>query len=144
MALITNPLVNSYKRLVPGYGAPTELTWTENNQNSLVRIPVGRGEETRIELRSPDSAANPYLVLAVCLAAGLDGIKNKIAPVKSANCGAENLPAENLPETLKEAIDLFEGSSWIRRSWEKISAVNTHRRRKRMAEIHQAGNGLGG
>lgn len=114
MALITNPLVNSYKRLVPGYGAPTELTWTENNQNSLVRIPVGRGEETRIELRSPDSAANPYLVLAVCLAAGLDGIKNKIAPVKSANCDAENLPAENLPETLKEAIDLFEGSSWIR------------------------------
>ena len=114
MALITNPLVNSYKRLVPGYGAPTELTWTENNQNSLVRIPVGRGEETRIELRSPDSAANPYLVLAVCLAAGLDGIKNKTAPMKSANCGAENLQAENLPETLKEAIDLFEGSSWIR------------------------------
>ena len=55
MALITNPLVNSYKRLVPGYGAPTELTWTEDNQNSLVRIPVGRGEDTRIELRSPDA-----------------------------------------------------------------------------------------
>ena len=90
MALITNPLVNSLqtsctrlRRLL------LRLTWTENNQNSLVRIPVGRGEETRIELRSPDSAANPYLVLAVCLAAGLDGIKNKIAPVKSANCGAE-------------------------------------------------------
>ena len=72
MALITNPIVNSYKRLVPGYEAPTELTWTKNNQNSLVRIPGSRGMETRIELRSPDAAANPYLVFAVCLAAGLD------------------------------------------------------------------------
>ena len=59
MALITNPLVNSYKRLVPGYDAPTELTWTENNQNSLVRIPVTRGEGIRLELRSPDASANP-------------------------------------------------------------------------------------
>lgn len=57
MALITNPLVNSYKRLVPGYDAPTELTWTENNQNSLVRIPVTRGEGTRVELRSPDASS---------------------------------------------------------------------------------------
>lgn len=114
MALITNPLVNSYKRLVPGYGAPTELTWTENNQNSLVRIPVGRGEETRIELRSPDAAANPYLVFSVCLAAGMDGIKNKLAPTKSSNCNEAGQKAENLPETLKEAIDLFENSTWIR------------------------------
>ena len=75
MALITNPIVNSYKRLVPGYDAPTELTWTENNQNSLVRIPVTRGEGIRVELRSPDTSANPYVVLAICLAAGLDGIK---------------------------------------------------------------------
>ena len=72
MALITNPIVNSYKRLVPGYDAPTELTWTENNQNSLVRIPVTRGEGIRVELRSPDTSANPYVVLAICLAAGLD------------------------------------------------------------------------
>ena len=56
MALITNPIVNSYKRLVPGYDAPTELTWTENNQNSLVRIPVTRGEGIRVELRSPDTS----------------------------------------------------------------------------------------
>ena len=61
MALITNPIVNSYKRLVPGYDAPTELTWTENNQNSLVRIPVTRGEGIRVELRSPDTSANPYV-----------------------------------------------------------------------------------
>lgn len=115
MALITNPLVNSYKRLVPGYGAPTELTWTENNQNSLVRIPVRRGEETRVELRSPDAAANPYLVLAVCLAAGMDGIRNKINPEKASNCCSCGQQAENLPETLKEAIDLFENSTWMRK-----------------------------
>ena len=114
LALITNPLVNSYKRLVPGYDAPTELTWTENNQNSLVRIPVTRGEGIRVELRSPDASANPYVVLAVCLAAGLDGIKNKITPTKSSNLAAQDQQAEHLPETLKEAIDYFESSSWVK------------------------------
>ena len=114
MALITNPLVNSNKRLVPGYDAPTELTWTENNQNSLVRIPVTRGEGIRVELRSPDASANPYVVLAVCLAAGLDGIKNKITPTKSSNLAAQDQQAEHLPETLKEAIDYFESSSWVK------------------------------
>ena len=114
MALITNPLVNSYKRLVPGYDAPTELTWTENNQNSLVRIPVTRGEGIRVELRSPDASANPYVVLAVCLAAGLDGIKNKNTPTKSSNLAAQDQQAEHLPETLKEAIDYFESSSWVK------------------------------
>ena len=113
MALITNPLVNSYKRLVPGYDAPTELTWTENNQNSLVRIPVTRRDGIRVELRSPDASANPYLVLAVCLAAGLDGVKNKIYPTKSSNIATQDGNTEHLPETLKDAIELFEQSSWI-------------------------------
>ena len=102
MALITNPIVNSYKRLVPGYEAPTELTWTKNNQNSLVRIPGSRGMETRIELRSPDAAANPYLVFAVCLAAGLDGINKKIYPTKSSSrelseTDQKTMKIENLP-----------------------------------------------
>ena len=114
MALITNPLVNSYKRLVPGYDAPTELTWTENNQNSLVRIPVTRRDGIRVELRSPDASANPYLVLAVCLAAGLDGIKNKIYPTKSSNYATQDTETEHLPETLKDAVEYFEKSSWIR------------------------------
>lgn len=114
MALITNPIVNSYKRLVPGYDAPTELTWTENNQNSLVRIPVTRGEGIRVELRSPDTSANPYVVLAICLAAGLDGIKNKITPTKSSNLETKGQQAEHLPSTLKEAIDYFEESSWVK------------------------------
>ena len=119
MALITNPLVNSYKRLVPGYDAPTELTWTENNQNSLVRIPVTRGEGTRVELRSPDAAANPYLVFAVCLAAGLDGINKKIYPTKSSSrelseTDQKTMKIENLPGNLNEAIDYFEQSDWIK------------------------------
>ena len=110
MALITNPLVNSYKRLVPGYGAPTELTWTDSDQKSLVRIPFFRGQESMVELRSPDAAANPYLVLAVCLAAGMDGIRKRLVPLKAGK--TEN--PDCLPETLKEAIDIFENSSWIR------------------------------
>lgn len=110
MALITNPLVNSYKRLVPGYGAPTELTWTEADQRSLIRIPPFRGQESRVELRSPDAAANPYLVLAVCLAAGMDGIRKQMIPLRA---GEKEHP-DGLPETLKEAIDAFENSSWIR------------------------------
>ena len=119
MALITNPLVNSYKRLVPGYDAPTELTWTENNQNSLVRIPRVNGADTRIELRSPDAASNPYLVFAVCLAAGLDGIQKKIYPTKASNrslseSDQKEQGIENLPENLREAITLFEDSSWMK------------------------------
>ncbi|MDO4647575.1 MAG: type I glutamate--ammonia ligase [Eubacteriales bacterium] len=118
MALITNPLVNSYKRLVPGFEAPTELTWTTSNQNSLVRIPGARGERTTIELRSPDGASNPYLVLAVCLAAGLDGIERKIYPTKAANrsfsaSDTRAMKIEYLPENLQEAIDLFEESEWM-------------------------------
>ena len=73
--------MNSYKRLVPGYDAPTELTWTKNNQNSLIRISNLRSDSLAIELRSPDASANPYLVFAVCIAAGLDGIQQKLYPV---------------------------------------------------------------
>ena len=119
MALITNPLVNSYKRLVPGFDAPTELTWTRNNQNSLVRIPRVNGADTRIELRSPDAASNPYLVFAVCLAAGLDGIQKKIYPTKASDrslseSDQKEQGIENLPENLREAITLFEDSSWMK------------------------------
>ena len=119
MALVTNPLVNSYKRLVPGFDAPTELTWTRNNQNSLVRIPRVNGADTRIELRSPDAASNPYLVFAVCLAAGMDGIKKKIYPTKASDrslseSDQKEQGIENLPENLREAITLFEESDWMK------------------------------
>lgn len=86
MAAITNPLVNSYKRLVPGFEAPVYIAWSTTNRSPLIRIPAtADGEGTRIELRSPDSAANPYLTLAVCLSAGLQGIREKILPPESIN-----------------------------------------------------------
>lgn len=80
MAAVTNPLVNSYKRLVPGYEAPCYLAWSASNRSALIRIPAARGKGTRIELRCPDPSCNPYLALAVCLAAGLDGIEKKLTP----------------------------------------------------------------
>ena len=80
MAAITNPLVNSYKRLVPGYEAPCSLAWSASNRSALIRIPAARGSSTRVELRCPDPACNPYLAIAVCLAAGLDGIEKGMTP----------------------------------------------------------------
>ena len=80
MAAITNPLVNSYKRLVPGYEAPCYLAWSASNRSALIRIPAARGQSTRVELRCPDPACNPSLELAVCLAAGLDGIEKGLTP----------------------------------------------------------------
>ncbi|MFH1727910.1 MAG: type I glutamate--ammonia ligase [Pseudomonadota bacterium] len=85
LCAITNPLINSYKRLVPGYEAPTHIAWSERNRSPLVRVPSKRGESTRCELRNPDPACNPYLGLAVMLKAGLDGIKNQIDPPPAVN-----------------------------------------------------------
>jgi len=121
MAAITNPLVNSYKRLVPGYEAPVYIAWSATNRSPLIRIPSAEGKGTRIELRSPDSAANPYLTLAICLRAGLDGIANKIEPPASvtANIFAMTdeervaMHIEQLPENLKEAIEELEKDAFI-------------------------------
>lgn len=77
---LTNPTVNSYKRLVSGYEAPCYLAWSESNRSALIRIPDPRGRGTRVELRSPDAACNPYLAFAACLAAGLDGITRELTP----------------------------------------------------------------
>lgn len=79
---VTNPTVNSYKRLVPGYEAPCYVAWSAQNRSPLIRIPASRGISTRIEVRSVDSAANPYLAMAAILKAGLDGIKRDLAPPK--------------------------------------------------------------
>lgn len=83
MTAVSNPLVNSYKRLVAGYEAPVYVAWSCRNRSPLIRIPAARGIATRIELRSPDPSCNPYLVLANCLIAGLDGIKRKLVPPAS-------------------------------------------------------------
>lgn len=122
MAAITNPLVNSYKRLVPGYEAPIDITWSATNRSSLIRIPSAKGEGTRIELRCPDPASNPYLVLAVCLEAGLDGIQNQIMPPKAVTenifelCAEEKkeLGIKKLPADLGEALAELETSDFIK------------------------------
>lgn len=80
ITLITNPLINSYKRLVPGYEAPTQIAWSAANRSAMIRIPAKRGMSTRMEYRVPDAACNPYLAFAVILAAGLDGIKRELEP----------------------------------------------------------------
>ncbi|MDK2786389.1 MAG: glutamine synthetase, partial [Thermotoga sp.] len=113
LAAVTNPTVNSYKRLVPGYEAPVYITWSVGNRSALIRIPKARGKATRLEYRSPDPSCNIYLAFAAILAAGLDGIVNKIEPPKPVEENIyhmtperrEELNIDSLPGTLKEAID---------------------------------------
>lgn len=118
MALITNPLVNSYKRLVPGFDAPTENGWSSYNRTPLIRVPKASGSATRLELRSPDPTANPYLCLAVCLAAGLDGMKRKLTPIPSMEKQKNKKSVKvkkvaKIPKDLCEAIHSFEEDSFI-------------------------------
>ena len=109
---ITNPTVNSYKRLVPGYEAPCYVAWSARNRSPLIRIPASRGISTRVEVRSVDPAANPYLAMAVLLAAGLDGIKNNLTPPETINQNIYVMSKEerekngiiDLPATLTEAL----------------------------------------
>lgn len=118
---IANPLVNSYKRLIPGYETPVYIAWSATNRSPLIRIPAERGESTRIELRSPDPAANPYLTLAVCLAAGLEGIRKKIDPPASVNQNLfaltekdrKDLKIDVLPANLKHALSELKKDSFI-------------------------------
>jgi len=123
IAVLTNPLVNSYKRLIPGFDAPSSEVWSSNfNRSPLIRIPSQRGDDTRIELRCPDTAANPYFALAACLCAGLDGIKNKMVPPESVNDNLFLISPEEmkkrgiklLPETLGEALTYFENSDFAK------------------------------
>lgn len=112
-AAVTNPLVNSYKRLVPGYEAPVYAAWSASNRSALIRIPASRGLSTRTEIRCPDPACNPYLALAMQLNAGLDGVKNKLTPPPAVNkdifkMTSGEMAAEGinvLPSSLKEAIE---------------------------------------
>ena len=82
LTAITNPIVNSFKRLVPGYEAPVYIAYGLKNRSALIRVPAARGKGTRVEYRAPDPACNPYLAFTAMLAAGMDGIENKIEPGK--------------------------------------------------------------
>jgi glutamine synthetase len=119
---ILNPTVNSYKRLVPGYEAPTYICWANRNRSALIRIPTGRGNGTRCELRSPDLSGNPHLQFAVMLAAGLKGIEEKLdppAPVERniyelSDIEREKYNITHLPESLGHALPLMEGSNLVK------------------------------
>ena len=122
IAAVTNPTVNSYKRLVPGYEAPVYLAWSGSNRSAMIRIPAKKGLSTRIEMRNPDPSCNPYLALAVMLKAGLDGIKNKIQPPAATDknifaMSPEQMAAEGidaLPGSLMEAINALEENQVVR------------------------------
>ncbi|MDD7583571.1 MAG: glutamine synthetase family protein [Coriobacteriaceae bacterium] len=123
--LVTNPTVNSYKRFITSGEVPNYATWGRKNRSALVRVPThkpGKHVATRVELRSPDNTANPYLALAVMLAAGLKGIEDELelpeeATVDTFSQSERDLAAkgiERLPRTLGEAVDRFEGSELMR------------------------------
>lgn len=116
---VTNPLINSYKRLVPGYEAPVYIAWSMGNRSPMIRVPAARGNATRIELRSPDPSCNPYLALAATIKAGLDGLKHKYdlpAPIsrniyRMHDHERRELGIDNLPADLNEALEQFENDS---------------------------------
>ncbi len=115
---VTNPLVNSYKRLVPGYEAPVYVAWSASNRSALMRIPASRGLGTRVEVRCPDPTCNPYLAFAMMLTAGLDGVKNKLTPPPSTDVNIYDMTPNqmkrakiaNMPASLLEAIAEFKKS----------------------------------
>ena len=121
-AAVTNPLVNSYKRLVPGYEAPVYAAWSASNRSALVRIPASRGLGTRAEVRCPDPTCNPYLALAMMLNAGLDGVRNKLTPppsvdrdiFKMTSAEMDQVGIRVMPGSLKEAIEELKASSIAR------------------------------
>jgi len=127
-AAITNPTVNSYKRLVPGYEAPVNIAWSGANRSCLVRVPAKRGASTRLEVRNPDPTCNPYLALAVMLTAGLDGIKNQTVPPAAVDRNIYRMDEEervalgigSLPGNLLEALHELDKDELIK------SALGSH------------------
>jgi glutamine synthetase len=121
MAAILAPLVNSYKRLVPGYEAPVYVSWGRTNRSALVRVPrisAGRSQATRVELRCPDPSSNPYLVFAVMLKSGLDGIKRKLTPPPAAEEDLYHIDPRSrslttLPGSLGDALEALKADELV-------------------------------
>ncbi|WP_034384339.1 type I glutamate--ammonia ligase [Deinococcus sp. YIM 77859] len=124
MTAVTNPLVNSYKRLVPGFEAPVNVAWSTSNRSALIRIPAKRGASTRAEVRMPDPSCNPYLALAVMLAAGLDGIEQRLEPPPAIARNIFRMTVREkrhhrireLPTDLREAVNELEKDEVIGRA----------------------------
>ncbi len=120
--LLTNPTVNSYKRLVKGFEAPCYVSWSDQNRSTMIRIPASKQNATRIEVRSVDPSSNPYLAVASVLAAGLEGVKGNVEMISSVNCNLfditeeerDALGVQNLPQNLKEAILEFSKSDFMK------------------------------
>jgi len=119
---VTNPTVNSYKRLVPGYEAPVYVAWSDVNRSALIRVPDAAGASSRFEIRSPDPSCNPYLALAVVIKAGLEGIENDADPGEPVREDIYEFDEEKrdeygittLPGSLDSAIDALEGDDVVR------------------------------
>lgn len=122
MTAICNPLVNSYKRLAPGFEAPSDITWSSRQRTALIRVPQNVEGGTRLELRSPDASSNPYLVLALCLEAGLDGIEKQmeLSPelkrsIRKLNKKEkEEMGINSLPENLNDALNEFHADELVK------------------------------
>jgi glutamine synthetase len=122
MVAITNPLVNSFKRLTPGYEAPTNIAWSASNRSAMIRVPAKRGQSTRCELRMPDPSCNPYLALSVMMAAGLEGIQKNMTPPPPIQRNIYQMSVRDrrkhkvkeLPGTLREAIHIMRRSRVVK------------------------------
>ncbi len=148
--VVTNPLVNSFKRLVPGYEAPVNVAWSHHNRSPMIRIPARRGKGTRLELRMPDPSANPYLALSVQLAAGLDGIRNRTAPPEPVDKNIFELSVrdrrkhkiQELPSDLGEAIELLRRSAFVKvvlgpHIFEHLVAAKEQEWQEYIAQVHE-------
>ncbi len=149
LTAITNPLVNSYKRLVPGYEAPVYIAWSPRNRSPLVRVPARRGQGTSLEFRSPDPSCNPYLAFAVNLKAGLEGIKNKISPPAPVDQNIFEMSEQELrdlgigylPDTLGSALEELKRDALIQEAlgphiFEKFVAAKTLEWNEYRIQVH--------
>lgn len=149
ISAVTNPTVNSYKRLVPGFEAPVYMAWSEANRSCLIRVPAKRGASTRIEVRNPDPSCNPYLALAVMLKAGLDGVFNKIAPPEPVNRNIYTMEASErqalgiggLPSNLAEALEELSRDEVVREAigehiYEKFMTVKWDEWQRYQRQVH--------
>jgi glutamine synthetase len=149
LTAVTNPLVNSYKRLVPDYEAPVYIAWSPRNRSPLVRVPARRGQGTSFEFRSPDPSCNPYLAFAVNLKAGLDGIKNRIIPpppvvqnlFEMSEQDLQTLGIGRLPASLWEALDELKRDGLIQEAlgphiYDKFIAAKTLEWNEYRVQVH--------
>ena len=136
LTLINNPIINSYKRLVPGYNAPVNISWSRKNRTPLMRITSTGEMGPRVALRSPDGSCNPYLVLAGCLAAGLDGIRNKIDPPTCIDEQEGTTDFDILPRTLMEAVMEFEKGNFLHEVYgEQLSNIIAQKKKEEWDEF---------